>query len=86
MNTEQKAYIVERYEKGNIIYYCSECNKELGWQHEFGGGMPKASCSHFEWRTYGNLYYEMNAEKINRRAILRIWSGTSIYVLYPKVQ
>jgi len=79
-----KIYPIEKYVKGHIIYYCPVCNVELGWQHEYNGGMAKSSCNHFEWRTFGNLYYELHAERLNRDAVLRIWNGTSIYILYPK--
>ena len=77
-------YPVEKYSRGVTTYYCPYCNVELGWSYEYGGGDAKASCPHFEWRTVGNLYYELNASKLNRNAILRIYSGATVYILYPK--
>jgi len=75
-----------KYRHSIIEYYCPICRVELAWQHEYGGGDVKASCEHFEWMTVGNLYYELMAPKLNRNAVLRIWSGTTIYILYPKSQ
>ena len=79
-------YPIEKYRGQIIIYYCPLCGVELGWQNEYNGGDIKSSCPHYEWRSFGNLYYELNASKLNRNAVLRIWSGTTIYILYPRSQ
>jgi len=75
---------IEKYHGQIIVYYCPIDNTELAWTNEYDGGVIKSSCQHFEWREFGNLYYELNAQRLNKNAVLRIWSGTSIYILYPK--
>jgi len=75
-----------KYRHSIIEYYCPVCKVELAWQHEYNGGKVKSECSHFEWRSYGNLYYELNIHKLNKDAMLRIFDGTSVYILYPKSQ
>ena len=65
-------------------YYCSEDNSLIAEIHDSGSGIVYTPCSHFEIEEFGNLYYEFMAPKLNKNAVLRVWSGTTIYILYPK--
>jgi len=65
-------------------YYCSEDNKLIAEVHDSGTGIVYTPCSHFEISEFGNLYYELNAKRLNRNAVLRVWSGETVYILYPK--
>ena len=67
-------------------YYCPLDGKELAEVHDSGSGQIFSPCSHFEVAEYGNLYYELNAKRLNRNAVLRVWSGETVYILYPKSQ
>ena len=75
---------IEKYHGQIITYHCPIDGTELAWQNEYDGGDIKPACQHFEWRSFGNLYYELNIHKLNRNAVLRIYSGTTVYILYPK--
>ena len=67
-------------------YRCPIDDKILAVVHDSGSGQVFSPCSHFEVAEYGNLYYEFMAPKLNRGAVLRVWSGTTIYILYSKSQ
>ena len=73
-----------KYEGQYSIYSCPIDHKVLAVVHDSGSGTVYSPCEHFEVAEYGNLYYELNARKLNENAVLRIWSGTTIYILYPK--
>ena len=73
-----------KYEGQFTHYYCNEDDKELAIVHDSGSGIVYNPCQHFEWIEVGNLYYEFMARKLNHGAVLRVWSGTTIYILYPK--
>jgi len=67
-------------------YYCPIDNVKLAEVHDSGSGTVYTPCQHFEVAEYGNLYYELNAKRLNRNAVLRVWSGETVYILYPKSQ
>ena len=67
-------------------YYCSEDNSLIAEVHDSGSGIIYTPCNHFEWNEYGNLYYELMARRLNQNAVLRVFNGTTVYILYPKSQ
>jgi len=67
-------------------YYCPIDGKLIAEVHDSGSGIVYTPCSHFEISEFGNLYYELMARKLNKNAILRIFNGTTVYILYPKSQ
>jgi hypothetical protein len=75
-----------RYEGQYAIYTCSICGTRLAEVHESGTGAVFSPCPHFEVREFGNLYYELNAKELNKHAMLRVWNGETVYILYPKSQ
>jgi len=75
-----------RYEGQFSKYYCPLDQTLLAIVHESGSGYVFTPCSHFEIAEYGNLYYELNASTLNQNAILHVWNGTTVYIIYPKSQ
>jgi hypothetical protein len=75
-----------RYEGQWTRYYCPEDGTLLAMVHESGSGQIFSPCPHYEVSEFGNLYYELNASQLNEHAVLRVWSGTTVYILYPKSQ
>ena len=67
-------------------YYCSVDQKLIAVVHDSGHGYVYTPCPHFEVEEFGNLYYEYMAPKLNKHAVLRVWRGTTVYLLYPKSQ
>ena len=83
-----------KYSGQNIIYYCPIDHQELGWEHEFGGGNIKPACEHYEWYSISTLcYYEevpgcgvKFVRELKAKAVLKIFGGTTMYLLVPKSQ
>ena len=75
-----------RYEGQYSIYSCPIDHKILALVHDSGSGTVYSPCQHFEWNEYGNLYYELMARRLNQNAVLRVFNGTTVYILYPKSQ
>jgi len=75
-----------KYEGQFTHYYCPLDGKELAEVHDSGSGQIFTPCQHYEWLEVGNLYYELMARKLNKNAVLRVWSGETVYILYPKSQ
>ena len=74
------------YKGQYTYYYCPVCDAKLALVHDSGTGVVFSPCSHVEIGEFGNLYYEMMARKLNRNAILRVFSGETVYIIYPKSQ
>jgi hypothetical protein len=85
---------IEKYIGQNIVFYCPYDGEELGWEHEYGGGMAKSSCEHFEWHEISTLCYYNEVpgcglsyvRQIKQKAVLKIFGGTTMYLLVPKSQ
>ena len=73
-----------RYHGQFTSYFCPYCNVQLAEVHDSGSGQVFTPCQHFTWEEVGNLYYELNAKRLNHNAVLRVWSGETVYILYPK--
>jgi len=81
-----------KYIGQTIIYYCPVCKKELGWEHEFGGGKIETDCPHFEWEEVSTYCYYNEVpgcgvkyiRQLKQKMVLKIFGGTTMYLLVPK--
>ena len=76
------------------MYYCKECGEKLVEVHDIGEGWLFNYCPHYKWEIVSiDCYYEdINGcdvdeiRKLKKEKVLRVFSGSNVYLLLPKSQ
>ena len=85
----------ERREGSIIVYYCKECNKELGWKEIYtGSGSYLSDCRHYYWEIvtktcfydyeqYGEKCDPENVKNLKKKYLVKISRTDDVYLLLP---